>query len=110
MKNLDKLLEKVVSYLETGEFFLKKNMPEFVEQTLNYYIWSEEADFYFMLSFASLFLLGAIISLFKSLRDTYSHSDWVVPTLLSGILFIIFSLFTFDEYKDLRKIELSPEL
>ena len=112
MENLDKLLSRILTYLDRADAFLTDQMPDFCKQLIDYSAWeaqfSYDVAFWFCLGFGVLTLVLIIRGMIS--RD---YDDAVPSYFLSactGLVVIISFWFTIGSYKDLKMYKIAPKV
>ena len=112
MKNMDKLLEKIINYLDKGESFLSKEMPEFAQQLIDYSAWAAQwqydISFWFALLFFVLALAFTLKTFFSDNNGDFTGMDFMA--LCFGFVFLLFFLWAKNSYMDLKMYKIAPKV
>lgn len=107
---MEKLIEKVIKYLESSEAFLKGQVPDFCKQLIEYHTWDTQWMFYVSFAGMSLFFGMMMIFFLCSIFRQKAPEEMIVGGALTGIVFIIAALITGGNYRDLKELELAPKV
>ena len=105
---MTQFLEKSMSYLQSAEVFTKKELPLFIEETLNF-------NLYYSSMWIILFLIIIIIcSVFMfcihKVENTFSRTDKEAFTVMVIVAYFTCVLFIGMDAKTIIKIKVAPRL
>lgn len=105
----EKLIAKILEYLESTEAFLKAELPPFFEEALSYYFWSA---FIVLMVCLIMFVIGVylIIKSLTELKEQYPDG-WAYGMVSIGFLMMLLS-FLVGTFKvnQIMKVTLAPKL
>lgn len=111
MEALNKLADKLVSYLESAEVFAKAQLPDFVNQFITYEAW--KVDWQFKVALIALVILAIwqVINIVVSIKNVGNLDEcfgWIIAMV--GIAGFIALCFSVDTYTSLKKMEMAPKV
>lgn len=104
----EKLMEKLLGYLDAAENFVNAQLPDFAQQFVNYETWACEWYFQISIIFAVLFFAFATVSLIVALSTGDDCAGWM--TFITGIVFLASLVACVYNYADLKQLELAPKV
>ena len=116
-KRLEILINKSLTYLESGEAFLSKNVPIYIEEILKFQMYEEGVDALWAMP---LLLLAAALFYFIFIRknkegviglNTWDEGD-VVGAIIFGVLlpFLIGTILLISNLLDIIQIHVAPRM
>lgn len=112
MENLDKLVNRIVSYLDRADSFLSEQMPDFCKQLIDYSAWEAQYNydiaFWFCLGFGVISIVLIIRGIFSD--DSDLTGGCFVLSAITGVVFIVSFLITIGNYKDLKMYKIAPKV
>jgi len=114
MKNMDKLMDKFIKYLDNAETFLSDQSPGFIQEMIAYYTWEVQYNFYIsMVFFVGSFLLSIILI---KLVAVFERKNEGIATfcgflfVVSMIILVVSAICLPTTYQSIKKLELSPKV
>lgn len=104
---MEKMIEKLLEYLNNTDAFFKEQAPDFVNQLLAFEIWRTQFGLTFGLSFLVLCLVLVAIGAIGIKRNWECAPGlfiFAVPVFLLGMILSL------SYYNDLKQLELAPKV
>ena len=107
MEQTQKLVEKMIQYLEMAEGFVKTEAPDLIQQYLTYEAWASERTMYIGIA---MIVIGVIaIYLCIALYEFNEGASIAIGIFSTGLLFVGLIIAP-CEYFNLKKIEMAPKV
>ena len=114
MKNMDKLMDKFIKYLDNAESFLSDQSPGFIQEMVNYYTWEVQYDFYMsMVFFVGSFLLSIILIKLVVVFERSNEGISVFRRFLfavSTFILVVSAICLPTTYQNIKKLALAPKV
>lgn len=102
-------LSGLIEYVKQGADFVKEQAPLYVQEMINYGIWTSvfETLLYF---FIAIFLIWCIVKLYKSIEEEEDAKEYAPIFLVLGIGVIIMLVVTSISFETLIQAVVAPRV
>ena len=109
--NLDKVADKIFSYLEVTENFISGQLPDFAKQLIEYSQWQAQWSYDIAFWFCVLFFVLSLILFVKMiLSDSCDSAPISCMLTVTGAVFVISFLIAQSSYRDLKMSKIAPKV